>query len=51
MATNTTNGVLVLSDGTNIPLKTELAEGSESDLKTDEVYCVSSMNVGDYAPG
>jgi len=51
MATNTTNGVLVLSDGTNIPLKTELAEGTESDLKTDEVYCVSSMNVGDYAPG
>ena len=51
MATNTVNGNLVCSDGTNIPLKTELAEGTESDLKTDSVYTVSSMNVGDYAPG
>ena len=51
MATNTVNGVLVCSDGTNIPLKEELAEGTESDLKTDTVYTVSAMNVGDYAPG
>jgi len=51
MATNTTTGVLVCSDGTNIPLKTELVEGTESALKTDSVYTVSSMNVGDYAPG
>ena len=51
MATNTVNGVLVCSDGTNIPLKEELAEGTESDLKTDTVYTVSAMNVGVYAPG
>ena len=51
MATNTTNGVLVCSDGTNIPLKAELAEGTETDLTTDTVYTVSAQNVGDYAPG
>ena len=51
MATNTVNGVLVCSDGTNIPLKAELAEGTESDLTTDTVYTVSAQHVGDYAPG
>ena len=51
MATNTVNGVLVCSDGTNIPLKAELAEGTESDLTTDTVYTVSAQIVGDYAPG
>jgi len=51
MATNTVNGVLQCSDGTNIPMKTEIAEGGEASLKTDSVYTVSSMNVGDYAPG
>ena len=51
MATNTVNGTLTCSDGTTIPLKTEIAEGTESDLKTDETYTVSSMNVGDYKPG
>ncbi len=49
MATNTVTGVLVCSDGTNIPLKAELAEGTESDLTTDTVYTVSAQNVGDYA--
>ena len=51
MATNTVVGSLTCSDGTTIPLKTEIAEGTQSDLKTDEVYTVSSMNVGDYKPG
>ena len=51
MATNTVNGVLVCADGTTIPLKTEIAEGTETSLKTDSVYTVSSMDVGDYAPG
>ena len=51
MATNTVTGNLVCSDGTNIPLKEELAEGTESDLKTDTVYTVSAQNVGDFAPG
>jgi hypothetical protein len=51
MATNTVCGVLVASDGTNIPLKAELAEGTESDLTTDTTYTVSAQNIGDYAPG
>ena len=51
MATNTVNGVLVCGEGTNIPLKTEIAEGTETSLKPDSVYTVSSMDVGDYAPG
>ena len=51
MATNTVTGVLVCNDGTNIPLKAELAEGTESDLTTDTTYTVSAQNVGDYAQG
>ena len=51
MATNTVTGILVCSNGTNIPLKTEIAEGTESDLGTDLVYTVTSQNVGDYAQG
>lgn len=51
MATNTVVGNLVCSDGTNIPLKAEIAEGTESDLTTDTAYSVSVQQVGDYAPG
>ena len=51
MATNTVVGSLTCSDGTPIPLKAEIAEGTESDLTTDTVYTVSAQNVGDYAPG
>ena len=51
MATNTVTGNLVCSDGTNIPLKTEIAEGSETSLGTDSAYTVASQNVGDFAPG
>ena len=51
MATNTVCGVLTCSDGTNIPLKAELAEGTESDLTTDTTYSVSVQNIGDYAQG
>jgi len=51
MATNTVDGVLVCSDGTNIPLNAELAEGTESNLTTSTVYTVTAQNVGDYAPG
>ena len=50
MATNTVVGNLVCSDGTNIPLKAEIAEGTESDLTTDTAYTVSAQNVGDDAP-
>lgn len=51
MATNTVCGVLTCTDGTNIPLKAELAEGTESDLTTDTTYTVSAQNIGDYAQG
>jgi len=51
MATNTVNGILLCNDGTKIPLKTDIAEGTESDLGTDSSYSVSSQNIGDYAPG
>ena len=51
MATNTVVGNLVCSDGTNIPLKAEIAEDTESDLTTDTVYTVAAQNIGDYAPG
>ncbi len=51
MATNTVVGNIVCSDGTNIPLKAEIAEGTESDLGTDQAYTVSQQNIGDYAPG
>ena len=51
MATNTVCGVLTCRDGTNIPLKAELAEGTESDLTTDTVYTVSAQQIGDYAMG
>ena len=51
MATNTVVGNLVCSDGTNIPLKAEIAEDTEADLTTDTVYTVSAQNIGDYAPG
>ena len=51
MATNTVTGNLVCSDGTNIPLKTEIAEASESSLGTDAAYTIVSQDVGDFAPG
>lgn len=51
MATNTVCGVLVCRDGTNIPLKGELAEGTESDLTTDTTYTVSAQQIGDYGLG
>jgi hypothetical protein len=51
MASNTVTGTLVCSDGTNIPLKTELTEGTETNLTTDTVYTVTAANVGDFAPG
>ena len=51
MATTTCVGNLVCSDGTNIPLKKEIAEGTETNLTTDTVYTVSAIEIGDYAPG
>ena len=51
MAPNTVTGNLVCSDGTNIPLKLEVAEGTETSLTTNTVYTVTAANVGDFAPG
>jgi len=51
MATNTVNGSLTCSDGTNIPLKLEVAEGTETSLTTDTAYTVTAQNIGDYALG
>ena len=51
MATNTVNGSLTCSDGTNIPLKLDIAEGTEASLTTDTAYTVTAQNIGDYALG
>jgi len=51
MATNTVTGCLQCSDGTNIPLKLEVAEGTETSLTTNTVYTAVASNVGDFAPG
>ena len=51
MATNTVVGNLVCSDGTNIPLKAEIAEDTEADLTTDTNYSIAAQQIGDYAPG
>ena len=51
MATNTVVGTLVASDGTNIPLKAEIAEGTETGLTTDTAYTVTAQNIGDYGLG
>lgn len=51
MATNTVVGSLTCSDGTNIPLKAELAEGTETALTTDTAYTVVAANIGDFALG
>jgi len=51
MATNTVTGNLVCSDGTNIPLKLDCVEGTETNLTSDTAYTVSAQNIGDFAPG
>jgi len=51
MATNTVTGNLVCADGTNIPLKLDTVEGTETSLTTDTAYTVAAQNVGDFAPG
>ena len=51
MATNTVTAILVASDGTNIPFKAEIAEGTEATLATDVIYTSTAQNVGDYGQG
>ena len=51
MANVNVSGILKCADGTIIPLSETLAEGTESDLKTNTSYTVTASQVGDYAPG
>lgn len=51
MATNTVNGSLWTSGGAEIPLKAEIAEGTETEITTDTTFTVTAQSVGDYAPG
>jgi hypothetical protein len=52
MANVTISGMLVCSDGTNIPLQnTSQAEGTEFNLQTNSTYTTVQQTAGDYAPG
>lgn len=51
MATNTVNGVLMCTDGTTIPLQSEIAEATESTLQTSTSFTGVAQDIGDYAPG
>jgi len=51
MATTTITANLVCSDGTNIPLKKEIVEGTQTNLTTNTVYTVTAAEIGDFAPG
>jgi len=52
MADDNVSGWLNCSDGTVIPLDSELSEGTEDTLYLNTDFSVSaSVNVGDYAPG
>jgi len=48
----TVNGYLNCTDGTVIPLQTDLTQGTEGNLTVNSTYAVASgVEVGDYAPG
>jgi hypothetical protein len=51
MATNTVEGVLMCSDGFQIPLEAEIAEGTEASLTTNTTYSVVASAAGTFAPG
>jgi uncharacterized membrane protein len=51
MATVTVSGNLYCSDGTIIPLQTDIVEGTETTLQTNGDYTVASQDIGNYAPG
>lgn len=50
MTTQTVTGVLTTSAGT-IPLETSITDGTESEVKTDATYTVTSQSIGTYAAG
>lgn len=50
MTTQTAVGVLVTNMGT-IPLETSVTDGTETEVKTDATYTVTSQSIGTYAAG
>jgi hypothetical protein len=49
MATNTVDGILVCSDGFQIPLQAEILEGTETSLTTSTAYTITAQAAGTYA--
>lgn len=49
MATNTVEGILICSDGFQIPLEAEVAEGTETSLTTNTTYSITAQAAGTYA--
>ena len=51
MANVNVSGILICTDGTNIPLEATIAEGTETNLTTATEYTIEASNIGDFAPG
>ena len=51
MATNTVEGILQCSDGFQIPLEADLAEGTEASLTTNTTFRTVATQAGTFAPG
>ena len=53
MATVNVSGILNCSDGTIIPLETDIEETgtTAAELQTNSSYTIQSVSIGDYAPG
>ena len=49
MATNTVEGILICSDGFQIPLEADIAENTEASLTTNTTYTVTAQDAGSYA--
>ena len=54
MATNTVEGILLMTDGSTVPLELDIAEGTETAMTTRTASpggTVSALSAGDFAPG
>jgi len=49
MATNTVEGILICSDGFQIPLEAEVPEGTETSVTTSTTYSITAQAAGTYA--
>ena len=49
MATNTVDGILICSDGFQIPLQAEIAENTEASLTTSTSFTITAQAAGTYA--